>query len=45
MATVAAMAELQWGHTHGGATQNAAYQRHDYERCKVGMVEQSEADL
>ena len=32
MATAAAMAELRWGCTRGGATRNVAYQGHDYER-------------
>ena len=39
MATAAAMAELRQRHTHGGARQNMAYQRHDGGRGKVERVE------
>ena len=45
MAIVAAMVELQQGHTYGGATLKAAYQRHDGGRGKVGKVDQSQAEL
>jgi len=45
MATAAAMAGLWQRHTRGGAKQNAAYQWRVCGRCKVGRVEQGEAEL
>ena len=45
MATAVAMAELKQRHTSGGAKRNTAYQWRGCGHCKVGRVEQGEAEL